>query len=520
MEYKTVVSVIVFIFLIVCLAFAFSMSPTKDIDNTDINLKQKPVILITVDSLMSQSIQKAIQERKAPAFSFLIKNGQFYPEVISSYPTMSVTIDSTLLTGTYADQHNIPGLIWFKQDENRIISYGSGISEIWSLGVKNVVFDGIVNLNKKHLSKNVQTIHEELSKGNIQSASINGLLYRGSFPHQLNVPKLISAMGLLPSEIDINGPSLLSLGTLSQYDPNNDRQKFAWKSMGINNQFTVNELKFLIKNNKMPAFTLAYLPDADKDLHKNGPEYIEPIEKADQYLQELLNSYPTWEEAINQVIWIVHGDSAQSKITKDKNTSLIDLNDVLKNYTFWERKKKNGEIAIAINERMAYINLIKENIEISKIIETLKKDNRIGIIAWKEDGTNYVTSPESDKNFTFSSNGPYKDLYNQSWKLDGDHSILNLEIDNQGLIEYGDYPDALARLNGALHSHESQFIIVDAKPHFEFIEKHSHNHAGGGAHGSLHKIDSLVPLIITGTHEKPEYNRLVDIKKWIIKLTK
>ncbi|MFF3099475.1 alkaline phosphatase family protein [Viridibacillus arvi] len=519
MEYKTVLSVFVFIFLIVFLSFAFSMSPTKDIDNTDINLKQKPVVLITVDSLMSQSIQKAIQERKAPAFSFLIKNGQFYPEVISSYPTMSVAIDSTLLTGTYADQHKIPGLIWFKKDENRIVSYGSGISEIWSLGVKNVAFDGIVNLNKEHLSKNVQTIHEELAKDNIQSASINGLLYRGSFQHQLNVPKLISAMGLLPSKINTNGPSLLSLGTLSQYDPNNDRQKFAWKSMGINNQFTVNELKFLIKNNKMPAFTLAYLPDADKDLHKNGPEYIEPIEKADQYLQELLNSYPTWEEAINQVIWIVHGDSAQSKIIKDKNTSLIDLNDVLKNYTFWERKK-NGDIAIAINERMAYINIIKENIEISKIIKTLKKDNRIGIIAWKEGGTNYVTSPESDKNFTFSPNGPYKDLYNQSWKLDGDHSILNLEIDNQGLIEYGDYPDALARLNGALHSHEGEFIIVDANPHFEFIEKHSHNHAGGGAHGSLHKDDSLVPLIIAGTHEKPEYNRLVDIKKWIIKLTK
>ncbi|MGF9975845.1 alkaline phosphatase family protein [Viridibacillus arvi] len=520
MEYKIVVAVIVFIFLIVCLAFAFSMSPTKDITNTVINIKQKPVILITVDSLMSRSIQKAIQERKAPAFSFLIKNGQFYPEVISSYPTMSVTIDSTLLTGTYADQHKIPGLIWFKKDENRIISYGSGISEIWSLGVKNVVFDGIVNLNKEHLSKNVQTIHEELSMGNIQSASINGLLYRGSFHHQLNVPKLISAMGLLPNEIDINGPSLLSLGTLSQYDPNNDRQKFAWKSMGVNNQFTVNELKFLIKNNKMPAFTLAYLPDADKDLHKNGPEYIEPIEKADQYIQEILNSYPTWEEAINQVIWIVHGDSAQSKIIKDKNTSLIDLNDVLKNYTFWERKKKNGEIAIAINERMAYINLIKENIEISKIIKTLKKDNRIGIIAWKEGETNYVISPQSDKNFTFSPNGHYKDLYNQSWNLDGDYSILNLEIDNQGLIKYGDYPDALARLNGALHSHKGQFIIVDAKPHFEFIEKHSHNHAGGGAHGSLHKIDSLVPLIIAGTHEKPEYNRLVDIKKWIINLTK
>ncbi|MEO4054449.1 alkaline phosphatase family protein [Solibacillus sp. CAU 1738] len=495
------------------------MEYTNDITNTVMHETKKPVILIVVDSLMRQSIQKLIQEGKAPAFSFLIKNGQFLPEVISSYPTMSVTIDSTLLTGTYADQHKIPGLIWYKKDENRIISYGSGVSEIWSLGVKNVVLDGIVNLNKEHLNKNVQTIHEELSKGGMQSASINGLLYRGNYRQLLNVPKLISAMGLLPNKIDMNGPLLLSLGTFSHKSAKNKYQMFIWRKFGFNNQFSVNELIFLIEQNKLPSFTLAYLPDADSHIHKNGPEDIKPIEKADQYIQQLLNSYSTWEEAIEKVVWIVHGDSGQTKVIKDKNTALIDLNDLLKDYTFWERNK-SGEIAIAINERMAYINLIKENIDLSKIIETLKKDMRIGIIAWKEGETNYVTSPQSNNTFTFSPTGSYKDLYNQSWKIDGDHSILNLKIDNQGLIEYNDYPDALARLHGALYSHEGRFIIVDAKPQFEFIEKHSHNHVGGGAHGSLHKIDSLVPLIIAGTHEKPEYNRLIDIKNWILKLTK
>lgn len=520
MKRKILVTVIVFIILMASFLLAFSMSPTKDINETVIKETQKPVILITADSLMSQPLQKAIHEGKAPALSFLIKNGQFHPEVISSYPTMSVTIDSTVLTGTYADQHKIPGLIWFKKDENRVISYGSGLSEIWSLGVKNVALDSIVHLNEEHLSKNVQTIHEELSNNDIQSASINGLLYRGSFLHQLNIPKLISLMGLLPDDIDINGPSLLSLGTLSQYNPENVRHKLAWQRMGINNQFTVNELKFLMEQNKLPAFTLAYLPDADKDLHKNGPDDIKAIEKADQHLQELLNSFSTWEEAIEQAIWIVHGDSAQSTVIKDKNTSLIDLNDLLKDYTFWERKNTNGEIAIAINERMAYINLIDENMELSEVVSILKKDERIGIIAWKEGESNYVISPQSKQEFTFSPKGSYKDMYGQSWKIDGDHSILNLSVDNEGLIKYGNYPDALARLYGALHSHEGRFIIVDAMPQYEFIEKHSHDHAGGGAHGSLHKIDSVVPLIIAGTHEKPEYNRLVDFKEWILKLTK
>ncbi|TQR15446.1 alkaline phosphatase family protein [Psychrobacillus soli] len=520
MKRNILITVIVFIFLMASFLLTFSMSPTKDINDSVINKTKKPVILITIDSLMSQPLQKVIQEGKAPAFSFLINNGQFHPEVISSYPTMSVTIDSTVLTGTYADQHKIPGLIWFKEDENRIISYGSGLSEIWSLGVRNVALDSIVHLNEEHLSKNVQTIHEKLSNSNIQSASINGLVYRGSFKHQLNVPKLISAMRLLPNDIDISGPTLLSLGTLSQYNSENDYHKLAWKRMGVNNQFTVNELKLLIEQNKLPAFTLAYLPDADKDLHKNGPDEMKAIEKADKHLQELLNSYSTWEEAIEQTIWIVHGDSAQSTVLKDKDTSLIDLNDLLKDYSFWERENTNGEIAIAINERMAYINLNDENMELSEVVKILKKDQRIGIIAWKEGETNYVISPQSNLEFTFSPKGSFKDLYDQSWELNGDQSILNLSIDSGGRIEYGDYPDALARLYGALHSHEGRFIIVDAKPQYEFIEKHSHDHAGGGAHGSLHKIDSVVPLIIAGTHAKPEYNRLVDFKEWILNLTK
>lgn len=110
------------------------------------------------------------------------------------------------------------------------------------------------------------------------------------------------------------------------------------------------------------------------------------------------------------------------------------------------------------------------------------------------------------------------DDYKQSWKIDGDISILNMKVFNEGRIQYQDYPDALARLHGALHSQEGRVIIVDAKPSYEFIEEHSHDHAGGGAHGSLHKADSIVPVIITGTNEFPPSNRLVDMKQWIVQL--
>lgn len=508
------------LFIVICLGvavLAISASPIKKLESSIVPAKN-PIVLIVVDSLMSEPLLKAVKEGKVPAFSYLIENGKLNEEVVSSYPTMSVAIDSTLLTGTYPDQHHIPGLLWYKKDENRMISYGSGVSEVWNNGIRNVALDSVIHLNQNHLSKGVQTIHEELENRKFQSASVNGLLYRGSVKQQLNVPKIISMVNLLPKKVEVNAPLVFSLGALSQYNQKNDNQKYVWKKMGINNTFTANELKYLIEQKKLPSFTLAYLPDADQSIHKKGPEDISGIEKVDEAIQDVLNSFSSWEEAIKEVTWIVLGDSGQSRIIEDKKTSLIDLNDMLQNYTFWENKNKNGQLAIAINERMAYIYLIDQDLELLEIVNILKEDKRIGFIAWKDELMNHVVSPLSDKELIFLPKGKYVDDYEQYWQIMGDESILDIKITDEGHIQYQDYPDALARLYGALHSQEGRVIIVDAKPSYEFIEKHSYDHAGGGGHGSLHRVDSIIPLIVTGTNELPAHNRLVDIKKWILQL--
>lgn len=78
----------------------------------------------------------------------------------------------------------------------------------------------------------------------------------------------------------------------------------------------------------------------------------------------------------------------------------------------------------------------------------------------------------------------YIDDYHQEWDIIGDLSILDLSVNEQNEIKYGDYPDALARLHGALHSHQGRYLIVDAKPGFEFIGEHSLTHDGGAGHGS------------------------------------
>lgn len=71
------------------------------------------------------AFEKAIQAGRAPALKFFLENGHYEPEVVNAYPTMSVSIDSTLLTGTYPNIHRVPGLVWYNQDEQRIVNYGS-----------------------------------------------------------------------------------------------------------------------------------------------------------------------------------------------------------------------------------------------------------------------------------------------------------------------------------------------------------------------------------------------------------
>lgn len=114
---------------------------------------KKPVIVILIDSLMDKPLQDAIQEGRAPAMQYLLHQGQYFPQVVSSFPTMSVTIDSTLLTGTYANQHHVPGLVWYSDQKKRMILYGNGAKEALKIDQLQVFLDAIYQLNQVHLNK-------------------------------------------------------------------------------------------------------------------------------------------------------------------------------------------------------------------------------------------------------------------------------------------------------------------------------------------------------------------------------
>src|SRR5690606_37203369 len=97
-----------------------------------------------------------------------------------------------------------------------------------------------------------------------------------------------------------------------------------------------------------------YFPSNDDYVHQKGTTETQGIEKADQSLQKILNHFSSWKEAINQVTWIILGDSGQTDMIPDRKKSSIDMQQVLSSFRITSTKKgapsKQDQLTCCVNE--------------------------------------------------------------------------------------------------------------------------------------------------------------------------
>lgn len=527
MRKKTMMFILT-IFLLI-MTIGCSAQPNQDKEQDLLQVKstkseqKKKVIYLLVDSLMAQSIDRGIQQDILPTMKYLIEHGQYYKNMVSSFPTMSVTIDSSLFTGAYPDGHRVPGLTWYSKVEKKLINYGTGPVEVIRLGVDSVLVNTLMNLNGGHLNPQLPTIHEDLHTLGLKSSSINGIIYRGTIEHNLTIPPFIDVPTSLPRKITVKGPDYLSLGAFS--DPLKDIETLSdglIERLGLNNNFSIQNIKFLIRENKLPDFSFVYLPDLDQKLHRNGPNDLDGLKELDSQIASVLLSFGSAEEALKKATLIITGDSGMSQIKSAEDNPSIELTSFFNDYHVLkpdEAVTDSTQIALAINETMAYVYSLQMD-KLSDIANLLRTDSRVDVISWKEnDWIHVIQGGDSTKELKYQTNGKLIDSYQQKWKVEGDTDLLDLKINNnKQSIAYGKYPDGLQRLSGALNSHHGNFLVVTAKSGYEFSGNSSPLHIGGGGHGSLDEEVSLVPLIICGSDQKPQHLRIVDLKSYILKL--
>ncbi|WEG18245.1 alkaline phosphatase family protein [Alkalihalophilus pseudofirmus] len=481
----------------------------------------KKIMVIMVDSMTSDLINLGIEEGRTPAIAFLKEHGKVFDDFISPFPSMSVVIESSLITGVGPEEHHVPGLIWFNKDENRLVDYGSTIPRTFKLGTKQILEDGLKHLNNTHLNQELPTIYDEAKNKGLTTGSVNMLLYKGPIQHTLSIPPLVKHAIHTPSSITTKGPDLLAFGQLAKPDAikNKNLPDHMYEQYGINDQYSTEVIQTLIQSGQQPDFLMTFLPDFDKEAHIHGPHDLEGFAKADYHLQTILNSYPSWEEAIDDTIFILLGDHSQVALKDKGEHTAIELEALLEPYSIANLldEPTDGDLILANNHRMAYIHLATKNLTKQDIIDLLY-DERIDQLAWADGEEIIVKQAESDAWLSYKKNGDLRDQYNQTWDITGDLSVLDLSIDkNSNSLDYGKYPDALEQLYSALKS-QAGSLIITAKPGYTLKTEGAPVHYDGGEHGGLHEDDTKAALIVTGTDIYPDRHRIRDLKHYFLQL--
>lgn len=498
--------------LLLIFVLAWVLWPRRSQPSIQIEKPYRPIVMIVVDSLVDEPLQEAIQMGKAPLFAYLQKKGYYEPHLISCFPTMSVSIDTTLLTGTLPREHKIYGLTYFHSVKQRLINLGTGALESLHFGLHQVLSDGLCKLNQELISSNVKTIHEEAP---VATGSLNAMIYRGDHPYLLTIPQLLRRIARLPEKVLTRGPKLFSLGALRKLNPYS-RHAQPWFRYGENDRFVIDEFMAIATKNELPPFTILYMPDNDDQLHQKGRQTVKGIIQANQELERVFNAFPSWEEAIRQVSWIVLGDSGQTNLLANRKEAYLDLKQMIPLRIMPTKQQKptpQDQAVLCVNERMSILYLLDPELTYQQVVLMLKEHPYFDVIAWWEGEECHVASSQKEGLLSFAPSGEYHDEYQQSWQLTGDPSLLDLRLKGQR-IEYGQYPDALNRLMGNYEA-KARKIIFTCLPGYEMIFEASPTHKGA-AHGSLHQLDTYVPLIVTGLSSRPAHPRIQDLKAWIL----
>ncbi|MFB4164258.1 alkaline phosphatase family protein [Alteribacillus sp. JSM 102045] len=502
-------------------------SPEKEMlpsqEHTDNSFKDKNVVMIILDSMMGSTVDKSIKEGQVPAFTFLINHGQYYKDIVSPFPSMSVNIESTMITGEMSDKHRVPGLSWYDQDKDRIVNYGTTWKTWLKNGVSKGIYDVFYHLNNTHLNPNVSTIFEDLEKRGFTTGAINTLVYRGDHVHHLTLPVLADELTDLPQSIQTKGPNVLGFGRFAKPETL-EQENFTdgiFHRLGLQDKYTMEVTQKLIEQGDQPNFLMIFFPENDQEVHKNSPHYRRGMERAEDHVQGILNAYDNWEEALEENIFIILGDHGQDHMVEDEEEVAIDLDHLYEDFEISPLGEpvSKGDIAFGVNQRMSYVYDVHDQKILPLLAQRAKKDARIKLSAWREDEWIKVISPDQEGTLRFKPGGEWTDRYDQAWTFEGNIDILTLKTDpDKRRIMYVDYPDVLNQLYTALDSHDVPKLILAAKPGHSFLAESISIHPNGGEHGGLHKNDVLAAMIIAGTDQEPEYHRMVDLKNYIERL--
>jgi hypothetical protein len=473
----------------------------------------KKLVLAYVDSLRTDMLELAVRNGDAPTFAKLLERGVFIPDCVSSFPSVTPVACAEMVTGVGADEHWISGMNWYHRLERRYVEYGSSLEATRAFGIFRSLYDLVYNMNLAHLSPEAETLFEHLDDAGLRTACTPFLIYRGRHRHE------VSLDGLLRRAVDATrlkfhhatwGPTELFYGELYASRPVPCQPT---SRPGTRDEYSACCAAELAAAGLFD-FLLLSLPDNDHYSHRHGPEAsLDSIATADRCFEKLVQAAGGLDGFLTDYALILMSDHAQTPVHRELPIA-AELGERWRVLQPSEERPEEAELAVSPTSRAAHVYRLEEGgsaPEHAELRAALTETEGVDLMAWlvRPDGeplerplpgvsgsSEAVVSREG-RELRFRPGGDVEDLRGGRWSVDGDLSVLDARIED-GRILSDDYPDPLARVWSALRAPNAGDIVVSASLGYECVDWGGASHVGGGSHGSLHRGDSLGPLLFVG----------------------
>jgi hypothetical protein len=471
------------------------------------------VLLVVIDAATPHVVCPAIKTGRLPVMRRLVEAGALHESSASIFPSITPAATTSIITGCYPAEHGIAGASWYDGARQEVAYYGDDFWVIMREGFGEFIRDFLLRLNGDRL--HAPTLFQMIEKTGRSAACLNYLVFKGDYPHHVNIPKLMAALPGVPLSETVEGPSALSLGDfVGPRLP--DGRKIDEKGgmvhrFGMDDASTGAMLRDLMSGGEgLPDFTVAYFADNDYVSHEVGPVNALPVvERVDRMLGEAFEAVGGLERVLEDTVVIVTSDHGHCDILPDGDAAVIRLDRILVNHRqaalgrAWEPK---DELLICPNMRATQIYVQHPTGErIRDIAAEILTDARIDQVIWRTSLTREgahgftVASTRGQVEFARASGtrATAVDGFGGEWSWNGDAAALGIEQDGRH-VSFAEYPNAFERIAGVLELDQSGEIWVTARPGCEFEVPGGKAHVGGASHGALHALDSLSPVIVAG----------------------
>ena len=259
----------------------------------------KPAVLIVIDGLTPSMLEAA----DTPALRFLLEHGT-YRRAVSTFPSLTPVCLASIATGAHGDVHEIPHLVWWHREEQRLVEYGSSFAALRAAGFTQGLRDTIVNLNARHLGRRAETVYEALEATGLTTAAINITCYRGRNRH----------LPTLPGAPAVNGPKRFFFYSLYESDRTGAPIAVRNRALGSIDAYAAAVGLWLVTRDGFDLLVY-YLPDYDYASHLHGPDAAhEALARSDAAVVALMDAAGGPDEFLERYAVVLCSDHGQSRV--------------------------------------------------------------------------------------------------------------------------------------------------------------------------------------------------------------